>query len=75
MRLYLRDSPSRTAFFLRKSSRSMTMGLPTRLAYPTTLATASPMSASALVTGLPVGHQRHTEGVDVVARGVSLGNG
>ena len=39
--------PSKAAFFCRKSSFSMTMGLPTSRAYCTTLATASPINASA----------------------------
>ena len=47
IREYLRDSPSSTAFFCRKSSFSTTNGFPAPRAYSTTLATASPINASA----------------------------
>ena len=62
IREYRRDSPSRTAFFRRKSSFSMTIGLPASLAQATTLATASPMTASAMLQPT-VGNERYPPSV------------
>ena len=53
----------------------MTMGLPTRPCVPDHPGHRITDERFGLATALAVGHQRHTEGMDVVARGVRLGNG
>ena len=73
--LYLWDSPSRAAFFWRKSSFSMTMGLPTSRGVLHHAGHRVADESLSLVGVLAVGHQRYSPGVQVVATGVGLGHG